>query len=59
MSGVFTSLRFPNPLNLDLCKHCINMVPFPPLYFFMVGFAPLTSLRLKRMMATASLQQGC
>jgi tubulin beta len=43
MSGVTTCLRFPGQLNSDLCKLAVNMVPFPRLHFFMVGFAPLTS----------------
>lgn len=43
MSGVSTSLRFPGQLNSDLRKLAVNMVPFPRLHFFMVGFAPLTS----------------
>ncbi|KAH8054695.1 hypothetical protein JL722_8639 [Aureococcus anophagefferens] len=30
-------------LNCDLRKLAVNMVPFPRLHFFMVGFAPLTS----------------
>ncbi|CEJ05213.1 Putative Beta-tubulin (Fragment) [Rhizopus microsporus] len=48
MSGASTNLRFLSQFNLDLCKHCVNMIPFPCLYFFTVGFAPLTSLRLKQ-----------
>ena len=36
-------LRFPGQLNCDLRKLAVNMVPFPRLHFFMVGFAPLTS----------------
>ncbi|MCJ1394039.1 Tubulin beta chain (Beta tubulin) [Xylographa bjoerkii] len=43
MSGVTTCLRFPGQLNSDLRKLAVNMVPFPRLHFFMVGFAPLTS----------------
>jgi len=43
MSGVTTCLRFPGQLNSDLRKLCVNMVPFPRLHFFMVGFAPLTA----------------
>ncbi|ORX89312.1 alpha-beta tubulin [Basidiobolus meristosporus CBS 931.73] len=42
MSGTTTSLRFPGQLNSDLRKLAVNMVPFPRLHFFMVGFAPLT-----------------
>ncbi|KAJ2789831.1 Tubulin beta chain (Beta tubulin), partial [Coemansia helicoidea] len=41
MSGVTTSLRFPGQLNADLRKMAVNLVPFPRLHFFMVGFAPL------------------
>jgi len=43
MSGVTCSLRFPGQLNADLRKLAVNIVPFPRLHFFMVGFAPLTS----------------
>lgn len=43
MSGVTTGFRFPGQLNSDLRKLAVNMVPFPRLHFFMVGFAPLTS----------------
>jgi tubulin beta len=42
MSGVTTCLRFPGQLNSDLRKLAVNMIPFPRLHFFMVGFAPLT-----------------
>ncbi|EPR78328.1 beta-tubulin [Spraguea lophii 42_110] len=41
MSGVTTCLRFPGQLNSDLRKLAVNMIPFPRLHFFMVGFAPL------------------
>lgn len=41
MSGVTTCLRFPGQLNADLRKLAVNMVPFPRLHFFMIGFAPL------------------
>ncbi|KAI0431923.1 tubulin beta chain [Xylaria sp. FL1042] len=44
MSGISTSLRFPGQLNSDLRKLAVNMVPFPRLHFFMVGYTPLTSL---------------
>ncbi|KAK9364217.1 Tubulin/FtsZ, GTPase domain-containing protein [Lipomyces starkeyi] len=44
MSGITTSLRFPGELNSDLRKLAVNMVPFPRLHFFMVGFAPLTAV---------------
>lgn len=43
MSGVTTSLRYPGQLNSDLRKLYVNLVPFPRLHFFMVGYAPLTS----------------
>lgn len=43
MSGITCSLRFPGQLNSDLRKLCVNLVPFPRLHFFMIGFAPLTS----------------
>merc|ERR1712032_612147 len=35
--------RFPGQLNSDLRKLATNLVPFPRLHFFMIGFAPLTS----------------
>src|ERR1700761_9724871 len=43
MSGVTTCLRFPGQLNSDLRKMAVNLVPFPRLHFFLVGFAPLTA----------------
>lgn len=43
MSGVTCCLRFPGQLNSDLRKMCVNLIPFPRLHFFMIGFAPLTS----------------
>ncbi|KAE8711336.1 Tubulin beta-2 chain [Hibiscus syriacus] len=43
MSGVTCCLRFPGQLNSDLWKLAVNLIPFPRLHFFMVGFAPLTS----------------
>merc|ERR1711877_9671 len=36
-------LRFPGQLNSDLRKMAVNLIPFPRLHFFLVGFAPLTS----------------
>src|SRR6267378_216251 len=42
MSGVTTCLRFPGQLNSDLRKLAVNLIPFPRLHFFLVGFAPLT-----------------
>jgi len=44
MSGVTCGLRFPGQLNSDLRKMAVNLVPFSRLHFFMVGFAPLTSI---------------
>lgn len=41
MSGITTCFRFPGQLNSDLRKLAVNMVPFPRLHFFSVGFAPL------------------
>src|SRR6478735_10265044 len=43
MAGVTTCFRFPGQLNSDLRKLAVNMIPFPRLHFFMVGFAPLTA----------------
>ncbi|KAI8588131.1 Tubulin beta chain (Beta tubulin) [Geranomyces variabilis] len=43
ISGVTTCLRFPGQLNADLRKLAVNMVPFPRLHFFVVGFAPLVA----------------
>jgi len=42
MSGITCSLRFPGQLNSDLRKLATNLIPFPRLHFFLVGFAPLT-----------------
>lgn len=44
MSGVTTCLRYPGQLNSDLRKLATNLVPFPRLHFFTVGFAPLSSI---------------
>merc|ERR1711915_105484 len=43
MGGITCSLRFPGQLNSDLRKLGVNLVPFPRLHFFQIGFAPLTS----------------
>merc|ERR1711977_685502 len=43
MSGVTCCLRFPGQLNADLRKLAVNLIPFPRLHFFLVGFTPLTS----------------
>ena len=39
MSGITCSLRFPGQLNADLSKLAVNLIPFPRLHFFMVGFS--------------------
>jgi tubulin beta len=43
MSGITCCLRFPGQLNSDLRKLAVNLIPFPRLHFFLVGYAPLTS----------------
>jgi len=43
MSGCTASLRFPGQLNADLRKLAVNLIPFPRLHFFMIGFAPLVA----------------
>ena len=43
ISGTTCSLRFPGQLNCDLRKVAVNLIPYPRLHFFMIGFAPLTS----------------
>merc|ERR1712072_733022 len=43
MSATTCRLRFPGQLNCDLRKLAVNMIPFPRLHFFMIGFSPLTS----------------
>jgi len=43
MSGATSGLRFPGQLNSDLRKMSVNLIPFPRLHFFMVGYAPLTA----------------
>merc|ERR1712083_997281 len=43
MSATTCCLRFPGQLNCDLRKLGVNLVPFPRLHFFQIGFAPLTS----------------
>ena len=44
IAGTTCSLRFPGQLNCDLRKLAVNMIPFPRLHFFLVGFAPLTAV---------------
>ena len=48
MSGVTCSFRFPGQLNCDLRRLANNLVPFPRLHFFMIGFAPLTNRRMQQ-----------
>jgi tubulin beta len=43
MSGVTAGFRFPGQLNSDLRKIAVNLIPFPRLHFFMIGYAPLTA----------------
>jgi tubulin beta len=43
MSGITCCLRFPGQLNSDLRKLAVNLIPFPRLHFFLVGYAPLVS----------------
>merc|ERR1711893_53323 len=43
LSGSTCCLRFPGQLNSDLRKLAVNLIPFPRLHFFMIGFVPLTS----------------
>ncbi|CAD6582705.1 MAG: Tubulin beta chain (Beta tubulin) [Tremellales sp. Tagirdzhanova-0007] len=52
MSGFTTTLRFPGVLNSDLRKLAVNMVPFPRLHFFTVGYAPLVASGTKSFTAT-------
>jgi len=52
MSGVTCCLRFPGQLNSDLRKLAVNLIPFPRLHFFMIGFAPLTSRQSRGYRAT-------
>jgi len=47
ITGTTCSLRFPGQLNCDLRKLAVNLVPFPRLHFFLVGFAPLTAVDTK------------
>merc|ERR1712196_170816 len=59
--GTTCSLRFPGQLNCDLRKLAVNMVPFPRLHFFMMGFAPLTSRGSQqyRALTVPELTQQC
>eukprot|EP00187_Rhodella_violacea_P004741 CAMPEP_0174901766 /NCGR_PEP_ID=MMETSP0167-20121228/35626_1 /TAXON_ID=38298 /ORGANISM="Rhodella maculata, Strain CCMP736" /LENGTH=439 /DNA_ID=CAMNT_0016143543 /DNA_START=9 /DNA_END=1328 /DNA_ORIENTATION=+ len=44
MSSITCSFRFPGQLNSDIRKLAVNLIPFPRLHFFMVGYAPLSSI---------------
>jgi len=59
ITGTTCSLRFPGQLNCDLRKLAVNMIPFPRLHFFLVGFAPLTAQKSHdyRVMNVAELTQ--
>ena len=59
--GTTCCLRFPGQLNCDLRKLAVNMVPFPRLHFFMVGYAPLTSRGSQqyRALTVPELTQQC
>merc|ERR1712137_34100 len=61
MSGVTCCLRFPGQLNSDLRKLAVNLIPFPRLHFFMIGFAPLTSRGSQqyRSLTVPELTQQC
>jgi len=52
MSGITCCLRFPGQLNSDLRKMAVNLIPFPRLHFFLVGFAPLASVASKSYQAS-------
>jgi len=56
MTGTTCSLRFPGQLNCDLRKLAVNMVPFPRLHFFLVGFAPLTATKSEQYRAVSVAQ---
>jgi len=56
MTGTTCSLRFPGQLNCDLRKLAVNMVPFPRLHFFLVGFAPLTASKSEEFRAVSVAQ---
>jgi len=43
MSGLTSCLRFKGPLNADLRKLHMNLVPFPKTHFLITSFAPLHS----------------
>jgi len=53
MSGITCSLRFPGQLNADLRKLAVNLIPFPRLHFFLVGYAPLSARDHKDFQSTS------
>lgn len=48
MSGLTSGLRFRGPLNADLKKINMNLVPFEGVKFLVTGFAPLTPIGSKK-----------
>jgi tubulin beta len=51
MSGTTCCLRFAGQLNSDLRKLAVNLIPFPRLHFFLIGYSPLTSASNKEFTA--------
>lgn len=52
--SVLATLRFPGVLNSDLRKLAVNMVPFPRLHFFAVGYAPLVATQSRAYQVSSS-----
>ncbi|XLT09418.1 hypothetical protein HN51_055211 [Arachis hypogaea] len=48
--------NFPGQLNSDMRKLVVNLIPFPRLHFFMVGFAPLTSCGFQKYVSLIVLE---
>ncbi|XLS71474.1 hypothetical protein HN51_028339 [Arachis hypogaea] len=48
--------NFPGQLISDLRKLVVNLIPFPRLHFFMVGFAPLTSCGFQKYISLIVLE---
>jgi len=61
MSGITACLRFPGQLNSDLRKLAVNLIPFPRLHFFLIGYAPLTARAAQnyRALTVPELTQQC
>lgn len=61
MSGVTCSIRFPadggDHKNSDLRKLAVNLVPFPRLHFFVVGYAPIHNSKNSSPISVADLTQ--